>query len=233
MSAPAASVPEASRSRTVDPFDGPVALRGPPERAGIEPEELLVPRGSDGGVADQAGGRGGVLAQPALADERREQGCRSPVRIGGECIDIGCEQVGEHGRMVIADQRQVDRPLRGIVERQRSGDPGRHARRLGERLRPLRERKPCLRRHRPRRGSRARSRRRSGRRRGASSPRSIPHRAAARRPGRWRGRRARPGRLCRGPGRQPVAISPETIAPSRVSRGSPRKRVSAVTGSRP
>ncbi len=130
-----------------DVADRPVALQGPSERRVAEPEQLGIAFRGHRGVVDQSGRGGGVLAQPALADQRGQHGRRSFVTRLGDGVDIGGQQVAQGGGVIVAHERQLDRPGSGLVEHQRTGDRRRQPGGGGERLRPGGEREPRLRRH--------------------------------------------------------------------------------------
>ena len=70
MSAAAGSPTDASLARTVTSPIGRSRCRRPSERRVAEPEQLGVAFRGHRGVGDQSGRGGGVLAQPALADQR-------------------------------------------------------------------------------------------------------------------------------------------------------------------
>jgi hypothetical protein len=115
---------------------------------------------------------------------------------------------------------------RGIVERQRSGNPGRHARSPVSASRPLRERKPFLRRHRPlEEVERARG---EGRAEGAAHRHPARYRIAPQYLDQVVGGvvTTEPGDFAEG-GSPAGCNQPETIAPSLVSRGA-----AAETGQR-
>ena len=134
MPAAAGSVAAASLARTVVSPDWPGSPGRPTEGRAGEPEELGVVGGSHRDVGEQLGCGVGVLAQPAVPNQRCQQRGRDFVDRVGDGVDVGDEQVAQGGCVVVADQRELDGPGGGLVEEQCAGDGDRQPGGRGERL---------------------------------------------------------------------------------------------------